>query len=99
MVRGNTVVQRIPLSKSRTLSSGKQKKTNQTICREKGATTVSIAIAQPKEWSEWKEQSTPLINIGKPRVERYIGTQYWNQGRTQEIAERVMHMSIDAPEP
>ena len=23
----------------------------------------------------------------------YIGTQYWNQGRTQEIKERVLHMS------
>lgn len=22
----------------------------------------------------------------------YIGTQYWNQGRTQEIAERVLHL-------
>ena len=22
----------------------------------------------------------------------YIGTQYWNQGRTQEIRERVMHL-------
>ena len=25
----------------------------------------------------------------------YIGTQYWNQGRTQEIAERVLHVSVD----
>lgn len=25
----------------------------------------------------------------------YIGTQYWNQGRTQEIAERVLHVSIE----
>ena len=23
----------------------------------------------------------------------YIGTQYWNQGRTQEIKERVLHLS------
>jgi ribonucleoside-triphosphate reductase len=23
----------------------------------------------------------------------YIGTQFWNQGRTQEIAERVLHLS------
>lgn len=28
----------------------------------------------------------------------YIGTQYWNQGRTQEIAERVLHVSIDEDE-
>lgn len=24
----------------------------------------------------------------------YIGTQFWNQGRTEEIAERVLHVSI-----
>ena len=26
----------------------------------------------------------------------YIGTQFWNQGRTQEIAERVLHVGVDA---
>lgn len=25
----------------------------------------------------------------------YIGTQYWNQGRTQEIAERVLHVAVE----
>ena len=25
----------------------------------------------------------------------YIGTQYWNQGRTQEIAERVLHVGVE----
>lgn len=25
----------------------------------------------------------------------YIGTQYWNQGRTQEIADRVLHVAIE----
>ena len=24
----------------------------------------------------------------------YIGTQYWNQGRTAEIADRVLHVGI-----
>ena len=28
----------------------------------------------------------------------YIGTQYWNQGRTQEIAERVLHVSVNEDE-
>ena len=28
----------------------------------------------------------------------YIGTQYWNQGRTQEIAERVLHVSVGEDE-
>ena len=26
----------------------------------------------------------------------YIGTQYWNQGRTAEIADRVLHVGVDA---
>ena len=26
----------------------------------------------------------------------YIGSQYWNQGRTQEIRDRVLHVSLDA---
>ena len=25
----------------------------------------------------------------------YIGTQFWNQGRTQEIQDRVLHLSLD----
>ena len=28
----------------------------------------------------------------------YLGTQYWNQGRTQEISERVLHVSVDEDE-
>lgn len=24
----------------------------------------------------------------------YIGTQFWNQGRTQEIKDRVLHVSM-----
>lgn len=33
-----------------------------------------------------------LLNISKERVLRYIGSQFWNQGRTQEIKERVLHL-------
>lgn len=29
----------------------------------------------------------------------YIGTQYWNQGRTQEIRDRVLHVSIETYNP
>lgn len=25
----------------------------------------------------------------------YIGTQFWNQGRTQEIKDRVTHIAVD----
>lgn len=28
----------------------------------------------------------------------YVGTQYWNQGRTQEIAERVLHVAVEDDE-
>jgi len=31
------------------------------------------------------------MNVAR-RTCGYIGTQYWNQGRTQEIKERVMHL-------
>lgn len=36
-----------------------------------------------------REQST--MNVAR-RTCGYIGTQYWNQGRTQEIKERVLHL-------
>ncbi|MBQ2529895.1 MAG: anaerobic ribonucleoside-triphosphate reductase, partial [Treponema sp.] len=36
-----------------------------------------------------REQST--MNVAR-RTCGYIGTQYWNQGRTQEIRERVLHL-------
>ena len=36
-----------------------------------------------------KDQST--MNVAR-RTCGYIGTQYWNQGRTQEIRERVLHL-------
>ena len=35
------------------------------------------------------DQST--MNVTR-RTCGYIGTQYWNQGRTQEIKERVLHL-------
>ncbi|MBP3857148.1 MAG: hypothetical protein IK990_16200, partial [Ruminiclostridium sp.] len=35
------------------------------------------------------DQST--MNVAR-RTCGYIGTQYWNQGRTQEIRERVLHL-------
>ena len=31
------------------------------------------------------------MNVAR-RTCGYIGTQYWNQGRTQEISERVLHL-------
>ncbi len=44
----------------------------------------------------WECPSCGNRNQDKMNVARrtcgYIGTQYWNQGRTQEIAERVLHL-------
>jgi ribonucleoside-triphosphate reductase len=37
------------------------------------------------------------MNIAR-RTCGYIGTQYWNQGRTQEIAERVIHLGDEKNE-
>ena len=37
-----------------------------------------------------RDEST--MNVSR-RTCGYIGTQYWNQGRTQEIADRVLHVS------
>lgn len=31
------------------------------------------------------------LNVAR-RTCGYIGTQFWNQGRTQEIKERVLHL-------
>ena len=36
-----------------------------------------------------RDQST--MNVAR-RTCGYIGTQFWNQGRTQEIKERVLHL-------
>ena len=32
------------------------------------------------------------MNVAR-RTCGYIGTQFWNQGRTQEIKDRVLHLS------
>ena len=50
----------------------------------------------------WRCQQCGCTDQNKMHVARrtcgYIGTQYWNQGRTQEIAERVLHVSVDEDE-
>ena len=43
-----------------------------------------------------RDQST--MNVAR-RTCGYIGTQYWNQGRTQEIKERVLHVSNETLVP
>lgn len=39
-----------------------------------------------------KNRNQDKMNVAR-RTCGYIGTQYWNQGRTQEIKDRVMHVS------
>ena len=47
----------------------------------------------------WQCPNCENIDQAKMNVARrtcgYIGTQYWNQGRTQEIKERVLHLGED----
>lgn len=38
-----------------------------------------------------KNHDQTTMNVAR-RTCGYIGTQYWNQGRTQEIKERVLHL-------
>ena len=44
----------------------------------------------------WKSPNCGNTDQSKLNVARrtcgYIGTQFWNQGRTQEIADRVLHL-------
>ena len=66
-------------------------------CCQKCGYTGEIQVVQDKEGKLiWKcpqcgntDQST--MNVAR-RTCGYIGTQYWNQGRTQEIKERVLHL-------
>lgn len=52
---------------------------------------------------DWKCPQCGCTDHAKLHVARrtcgYIGTQFWNQGRTQEIADRVEHLSVDELHP
>lgn len=43
------------------------------------------------ECPQCRNRDQTLMNVAR-RTCGYIGTQYWNQGRTQEIKERVLHL-------
>ena len=61
-----------------------------------------IQIVNKKGKMIWRCPQCGCTDQNKMHVTRrtcgYLGTQYWNQGRTQEIAERVLHVSIDEDE-
>ena len=62
------------------------------ICGYEG----EIEIVEIDNKLEWKCPNCGNEDQNKMNVARrtcgYIGTNYWNQGRTQEIAERVLHL-------
>ena len=70
--------------------------TKSDYCQECGY-TGEIQIIEDKEGKLiWEcpncgNRDQDKMNVAR-RTCRYIGTQFWNQGRTQEIKERVLHL-------
>ena len=60
-----------------------------------------IQIVEDDAKLGWKCPGCGNTDQNKMNVARrtcgYIGTQYWNQGRTEEIRDRVLHVSLDEP--
>ncbi len=69
--------------------------TKSDYCQECGF-DGEIEIVEEEGKLVWKCPSCGNTDQDKMNVARrtcgYIGTQYWNQGRTQEIKERVLHL-------
>ena len=69
--------------------------TKSDYCQECGY-DGEIKIVKDKGKLLWKCPKCGNTNQSKLNVARrtcgYIGTQFWNQGRTQEIADRVLHL-------
>ena len=62
------------------------------VCEYDGE--ITIVEAEGKllwECPKCKNRDQSKMNVAR-RTCGYIGTQYWNQGRTQEIKERVLHL-------
>ena len=72
------------------------------ICEECGY-TGEIQIREDEKSGKlyWQCPQCGCTDQTKMHVARrtcgYIGTQYWNQGRTQEIRDRVIHMATHRP--
>lgn len=66
-------------------------------CCQKCGYTGEIQIVEDEDgkliWEcpECENKDQSMMNVAR-RTCGYIGTQYWNQGRTQEIQERVLHL-------
>lgn len=69
--------------------------TKSDYCQECGY-DGEIEIVETEDKLVWKCPNCGNTDQNKMNVARrtcgYIGTQFWNQGRTQEIKERVMHL-------
>ena len=70
--------------------------TKSDFCQECGY-NGEIRIVEDKDGKlVWECPNCGSRNQDKMNVARrtcgYIGTQFWNQGRTQEIRERVLHL-------
>ncbi|MCI9427445.1 MAG: anaerobic ribonucleoside-triphosphate reductase [Eubacterium sp.] len=70
--------------------------TKSDFCQECGYNGEIYAVANEDGKLIWKCPNCGNENQDKMNVARrtcgYIGTQFWNQGRTQEIKERVLHL-------
>ena len=69
--------------------------TKSDYCHECGF-DGQIEIVEENGKLEWVcpncgNRDTDKLNVAR-RTCGYIGTQFWNQGRTQEIKERVLHL-------
>ena len=69
--------------------------TKSDYCQECGF-DGEIKIVKDVDKLVWKCPKCGNTDQNKLNVARrtcgYIGTQFWNQGRTQEIADRVLHL-------
>ena len=70
--------------------------TKSDCCQQCGYTGELQIVADPDGKLIWecpncKNRDQTTMNVAR-RTCGYIGTQYWNQGRTQEIKERVLHL-------
>ena len=70
--------------------------TKSDCCQQCGYTGEIQIVADPDGKLIWecpncKNRDQSTMNVAR-RTCVYIGTQYWNQGRTQEIKERVLHL-------
>ena len=56
-------------------------------------TRMPFAICDDESFNDqvWIFTDQDKMNVAR-RTCGYIGTQFWNQGRTQEIKERVLHL-------